>query len=497
MSIVALISALGALVPLVVDLVGGDVPGGPTLAGMALALGGASGRPQRRAGVAPGDRPARGGGDSASGVPRSWPKPPGRPALGAGGRALRIRSAALVAAGVVGAHPLARPPDPRLVVAAGVLDASANLMFATGSREGLVSVVVVLGSPRSGGHGSPRRRWCLHERSAACRRPVPRPPSSGDADPAGRAGAGGPRTAGRRTSLDRGGSSARSTTSPAAPTDGEREGHARPRHPTMPRPSTPTRARSSPSPGRSACRWKLRVTRSDGRGGRGEGERSGVVVDPTNPILPPPMSWRRSGRLARRLVDGRTWRSKVVGAAPSPTGPCWAPRIRAVAGGNPGRRRPPPSSASWWWPSATRSASPGRSRRGCVAPSGRSFAVGRWRAPRGGRERHPDGRRPPPGELRRRPRRRPARRRGGEHRRRRARRRGWAWPFPSTPPPGPSSPPSWATDACDGRTWASPAARGPLPPRCGSGYRSGDRHRGGRRSSRAAPRPPPACVRRT
>ena len=42
MSIVAPISALGALVPLVVDLVGGHVPGGLTLTGMVLALGGAS-----------------------------------------------------------------------------------------------------------------------------------------------------------------------------------------------------------------------------------------------------------------------------------------------------------------------------------------------------------------------------------------------------------------------------------------------------------------------
>jgi drug/metabolite transporter (DMT)-like permease len=39
-----------------------------------------------------------------------------------------------------------RRPTLWLVVSAGILDAGANLMFAYGSREGLVSVVAVLGS---------------------------------------------------------------------------------------------------------------------------------------------------------------------------------------------------------------------------------------------------------------------------------------------------------------------------------------------------------------
>ncbi len=52
---------------------------------------------------------------------------------------------ALLTAGVVGAPSLAARPF-ALVLAVGVLDAAANLMYADGSREGLASVVAVLGS---------------------------------------------------------------------------------------------------------------------------------------------------------------------------------------------------------------------------------------------------------------------------------------------------------------------------------------------------------------
>ena len=148
MSIVAPISALGALVPLAVDLAGGHVPGGLTLAGMAVALGGAS-----LTASAPGPASRRGTGLAVVA------------ALGFGGFfALLAQAAAdgplwalvaarcgsvpltLLAVGVVGATLSLGRPTMRLVVWAGVLDASANLMFAYGSREGLVSVVAVLGS---------------------------------------------------------------------------------------------------------------------------------------------------------------------------------------------------------------------------------------------------------------------------------------------------------------------------------------------------------------
>ncbi len=149
MSLVAPVSALGALLPLALDLAAGRSPGPVALAGMVVALAGAA-----LAASAPGPASRRGLGLAAAA------------ALGFGGFFVLIaesadRSGALWA--LVGARsgsiPIAllgvvavgaglavgRRVLP-LVIGAGILDASANLMFAVGSQRGLVSVVAVLGS---------------------------------------------------------------------------------------------------------------------------------------------------------------------------------------------------------------------------------------------------------------------------------------------------------------------------------------------------------------
>jgi drug/metabolite transporter (DMT)-like permease len=149
MSLVAPISALGALVPLAVDLASGRSPGPVALAGMVVALAGAA-----LAAAAPGPASRRGLGLAAVA------------ALGFGGFFVLLAESAedggalwsiiaarsgsvpvaLVAAAIVGAGgAMGRGVWP-LVVAAGVLDASANLLFAAGSQRGLTSVVAVLGS---------------------------------------------------------------------------------------------------------------------------------------------------------------------------------------------------------------------------------------------------------------------------------------------------------------------------------------------------------------
>ena len=61
----------------------------------------------------------------------------------------------------------------------------------------------------------------------------------------------------------------------------------------------------------------LRVSRSDGRGGRGEGSGSGVVITPDGFILTSAhVVEGASGRLRARLVDGRDLALEVVGADP-------------------------------------------------------------------------------------------------------------------------------------------------------------------------------------
>ena len=149
-SLVAPISALGAAVPLSVDLIAGRSPGTIALVGMMFALAGAA-----LAARAPGPASRRGVGLALVA------------ALGFGGffslLALAASSSALwsLAAARLGSAPLAvlvavvvgggaglvmSERTVLLVLVSGVLDASANFLFAAGSRHGLVSVVAVLGS---------------------------------------------------------------------------------------------------------------------------------------------------------------------------------------------------------------------------------------------------------------------------------------------------------------------------------------------------------------
>ncbi len=149
-SLVAPISALGAVVPLSVDLIAGRSPGAVALAGMLLALAGAA-----LAARAPGPASRRGVGLALVA------------ALGFGGffslLALAASSSALWSLGAarLGSAPLAvvvavavgggaglvmSARTVVMVVVSGVLDASANLLFAAGSQRGLVSVAAVLGS---------------------------------------------------------------------------------------------------------------------------------------------------------------------------------------------------------------------------------------------------------------------------------------------------------------------------------------------------------------
>lgn len=148
MSLVAPISALGALVPLGVDLAAGRTPGAVALAGMVVALAGAG-----LAATAPGPASRHGLGLAAVA------------ALGFGGFFVLLAEAAddsalwALAAARSASLPLAvavavlagaglrigRGLLP-IVLGVGVLEAAANLMFAAGSQRGLVSVVAVLGS---------------------------------------------------------------------------------------------------------------------------------------------------------------------------------------------------------------------------------------------------------------------------------------------------------------------------------------------------------------
>ena len=148
MSLVAPIAALGAVVPIAVDLAAGRTPGALALAGMLVALAGAS-----LAASAPG-RASRGGVGLAVVA-----------ALGFGGffvllseaadhsalwalasaRAASVPLAVTVALAVGVGLAMSRRLL-ALVLAVGVIEATANLMFAAGSQRGLTSVVAVLGS---------------------------------------------------------------------------------------------------------------------------------------------------------------------------------------------------------------------------------------------------------------------------------------------------------------------------------------------------------------
>lgn len=149
-SLIAPISALGAVVPLAIDLLSGHDPGLVALTGMLLALGGAAlaGRapgPASREGVGLALLAALGFGGFFSLL-----------ALGASSSALwslasaRLGSAPLIVVVALlvggGAGLVMSGRTVALIAGAGALDAGANFLFAAGSQRGLVSVVAVLGS---------------------------------------------------------------------------------------------------------------------------------------------------------------------------------------------------------------------------------------------------------------------------------------------------------------------------------------------------------------
>ena len=149
MSVIAPISALGALVPVTVDLLGGDAPATVVLTGMILALCGAAlvaraPGPASRSGVGLALIAALGFGGFFSFLSLAAD---GESALWA---LITARAAsvpfALATAVVVGASFALARPVLLMVAIGGILDASANLMFAAGSQRGLTSVVAVLGS---------------------------------------------------------------------------------------------------------------------------------------------------------------------------------------------------------------------------------------------------------------------------------------------------------------------------------------------------------------
>ncbi len=149
MSVIAPISALGAIVPVVVDLAGGHAPATVVLAGMFVALAGAAlvaraPGPASRAGIGLAVVAAVGFGgffsllaEAADGESALWSL------IMARGASVPV---ALAVCAAVGASLVIRGRLLLMVAAAGVLDASANLMFAAGSQRGLTSVVAVLGS---------------------------------------------------------------------------------------------------------------------------------------------------------------------------------------------------------------------------------------------------------------------------------------------------------------------------------------------------------------
>ena len=149
MSVIAPISALGAIVPVVVDLAAGDAPAAVVLAGMLVALAGAAlvaraPGPASRAGIGLAVVAALGFGgffsllaEAADGESALWSLITARGAS--------VPVAVVVSLGV-GASLALRGRVLLMTAVAGVLDASANLMFAAGSQRGLTSVVAVLGS---------------------------------------------------------------------------------------------------------------------------------------------------------------------------------------------------------------------------------------------------------------------------------------------------------------------------------------------------------------
>ncbi len=147
-SLVAPISALGAVVPIAVDLIAGRIPGALALVGMVVALAGAclaarAPGPASRRGIGLAVVAALGFGGFFSLLAAGSGASPIWAIVAARGTSVPIGLIVLVAAGTS----LAMSRRTALfVVCSGSLDVCANLLFAAGSQRGAVSVVAVLGS---------------------------------------------------------------------------------------------------------------------------------------------------------------------------------------------------------------------------------------------------------------------------------------------------------------------------------------------------------------
>jgi drug/metabolite transporter (DMT)-like permease len=149
-SLIAPVSALGAVVPLTIDLLSGNTPGRAALLGMMLALAGAAlaaraPGPASTQGIGLALIAALGFGGFFSLLAASASDSVLWSLAAARGASTPIALVLALAVGGAGAFAMSRPTL-GLVAAAGVLDSTANLLFAAGSQRGLVSVVAVLGS---------------------------------------------------------------------------------------------------------------------------------------------------------------------------------------------------------------------------------------------------------------------------------------------------------------------------------------------------------------
>jgi drug/metabolite transporter (DMT)-like permease len=153
MGVVAPISSAAAVIPLAVGLASGERPSAVQGAGVALAIGGvvlasreepvegATARVATGAGLA--IAAAAGFGLFFVGIDRASHEDALWPILAARVASITVLSAAVAATRT----DLPRAPrDLAILVPIGVMDTSANLLFALATREGLVSLVAVLGS---------------------------------------------------------------------------------------------------------------------------------------------------------------------------------------------------------------------------------------------------------------------------------------------------------------------------------------------------------------
>jgi hypothetical protein len=152
MSIVAPITATGAVIPVVVGVATGERPT-PLGAGLLLALAGVGLAARRHGGEELGPRLAAGVGLAllARGRDRLLPRRSrrgerGRRAVGTARPARRLSRVVLAAAASVRPHVRLPPVDLVPMLAIGALDISANALFAVASTRGLVSLVAVLAS---------------------------------------------------------------------------------------------------------------------------------------------------------------------------------------------------------------------------------------------------------------------------------------------------------------------------------------------------------------